>query len=96
MESEAPAFSDMTVNVERVQELLQERRWTSAMLAAAMGMNKSTVSRVMGGRAQPGARFVLRIQALFPNEANLFVPVAPELAPELAGELAEVGADPVA
>jgi len=74
-EVEPLSFSDQTMNVELVQRLLRDREWTWAVLAARMGMNKSTVSRVVKGDCRPGARFIFRLQALFPGEPELFVPV---------------------
>lgn len=80
MHGEATMFTDQTMNVELVQRLLHARGWTWAVLAERMGMNKSTVSRVVKGTTRPGARFVFRLQHLFPEEANLFIPVSEKTA----------------
>lgn len=64
----------MTIDVERVRELLDERRWTWADLAREMGMAKSTVIRVKAGQTSPGADFVFALIQVFPEHRDqLFV-----------------------
>lgn len=69
---------DLTMNVRLVRRLLDEREWTWTDLARAMGMSKSTVSRVAAYSTRPGRRFIFALQGVFPeHREELFVP-APE------------------
>jgi transcriptional regulator with XRE-family HTH domain len=66
----------MTINVELVKDLLDDRSWTWADLARAMGMAKSTIIRVKERQTSPSADFVFALLAVFPEytREELFVP----------------------
>ena len=65
---------EMTMNVELVTDLLEERHWTWADLAREMGINKSTMNRVVRDETRPGAKFIFALIRVFPDDApNLFV-----------------------
>lgn len=66
----------ITINVELVKSLLDDRSWTWADLARQMGMAKSTVIRVKAGQTSPGTDFVFRLLDVFPDHDRdeLFVP----------------------
>jgi len=67
---------DLTMNVEYVRKLLDERDWTWSDLANAMSMSKSTLSRVVKYRTLPGRQFIFALQGIFPDHgAELFAPV---------------------
>lgn len=69
----------MTINVERVKELLEERSWTWADLAREMNMAKSTIIRVKNYETTPGNDFVFALLDVFPEHAHdeLFEPYVP-------------------
>lgn len=68
---------DLTMNIERVQQLMDERGWTWADLSREMMMSKSTISRVVRGRTLPGRRFIFALERVFPEQprADLFTAV---------------------
>lgn len=56
-----------TVNLALIDALLRERQWTRTRLAQEMGMDRTWVSNVINGGAEPGDTFKVRLWALFPN-----------------------------
>jgi DNA-binding XRE family transcriptional regulator len=71
---------EMTMDAEFVEGLLEEREWTWATLAREMGINKSTMNRVVRDETRPGRKFIFRLIKVFPEQAEqLFVEVAPRL-----------------
>lgn len=69
-------YDEMTMDVELVGKLLDQRRWTWATLAREMGINKSTVNRVVRDETRPGRKFIFRLIAVFPHHASrLFIEV---------------------
>ena len=69
-------FDEMTMNVGLVKDLLEKRQWTWATLAREMGINKSTMNRVVRDETRPGRKFIFALIAVFPSHAaKLFVPV---------------------
>lgn len=66
----------VTINVDLVKELLDEREWTWADLAREMGMAKSTIIRVKSYQTTPGTDFVFALMRVFPEYTRdeLFVP----------------------
>jgi ribosome-binding protein aMBF1 (putative translation factor) len=66
----------MTINVDLVKELIDEREWTWADLAREMGMAKSTIIRVKSYQTTPGTDFVFALERVFPDHDRdeLFVP----------------------
>jgi transcriptional regulator with XRE-family HTH domain len=66
----------ITINVELVKSLLDDRSWTWADLAREMGMAKSTVIRVKSGQTSPSADFVFALLDVFEGHTReeLFVP----------------------
>jgi transcriptional regulator with XRE-family HTH domain len=91
---------EMTMNVGFVEDRLDELGWTWATLAREMGINKSTMNRVVRDGNRPGRKFIFRLLKVFPDQADkLFVEVAPRptrtIQPadvELAEETAEESA----
>ena len=67
---------DVTMNIDRVSELMTERGWTWADLAREMGMSKSTISRVVQGKTKPGRRYIFALERCFPDARRdeLFTP----------------------
>ena len=66
----------MTINVDLVKELIDEREWTWADLAREMGMAKSTIIRVKSGQTSPSTDFVFALMGVFPqcHRDELFLP----------------------
>ena len=69
-------MDDLTMNTERVEELIRARGWSWGKLADQMGMDKSTVYRVVQGKTRPGRKFIFALLEVFPGERELFAPVA--------------------
>lgn len=57
----------MTIDVDLVKGLLDEREWTWADLAREMGMAKSTIIRVKSGKTSPSTDFVFALMGVFPE-----------------------------
>lgn len=71
---------DLTMNVPLVAGLLEERDWTWSDLARAMGVSKSTVSRVVKHETRPGRKFIFALKSVFPERRDdeLFGPAPAE------------------
>ena len=69
-------IDEMTMNVGLVRDLLEKRSWSWATLAREMGINKSTMNRVVRGETLPGRKFIFALIDVFPQHAaKLFVRV---------------------
>ena len=68
-------MSDLkTIDVPMIEGLLADRDWTWADLAAAMGVSKSSVSRVVRGENLPSPQFIWALKrVLTPHGDALFI-----------------------
>ena len=69
-------YDEMTMDTELVTDLLNEHSWTWADLAREMGINKSTMNRVVRGETLPGRKFIFALMDVFPDTTQLFVPLS--------------------
>jgi lambda repressor-like predicted transcriptional regulator len=87
---------EMTMDVAFVEGQLDELGWTWATLAREMGINKSTMNRVVRDETRPGRRFIFRLIKVFPDHANrLFVEVPPKPARTIQPAVVELAEESV-
>jgi transcriptional regulator with XRE-family HTH domain len=68
--------NDYTIDAVLLNRLLDEKDWTQAELAEAMGVSKSSVSRVLRYQSGPSAAFIFAIMRTFPEYRSiLFIPM---------------------
>jgi hypothetical protein len=60
--------NEMTMDVVFVEELLDRRGWNWARLIREMGVNKSTMNRVVRLETLPGRKFIFALIRVFSDE----------------------------
>lgn len=65
----------MKLNVERVEYLKKEKRWSQNEMARQLGLHESTLSSIMNGKRGIGTKTIARFFTLFPEETfeTLFI-----------------------